>query len=184
MTLTEKVAYIRGLAEGLELDEDKKEVKVLNAILDLLDDLTGSVSDLEDVVDDMEGQLDEVDEDLGAVEKLVYGIDEDEEEELAHHHGCGCGCEDDEEDDETYYEVTCPNCHETICLTEDLVLELEGDIARYQDAPVPAILLIPGGKGLLGVGMGALRAAAVRAVGLDILGDKQAVERGAGEWGT
>ena len=71
-----------------------------------------------------------------------------------------------------------------ICLTEDLVLELEGDIARYQDAPVPAILLIPGGKGLLGVGMGALRAAAVRAVGLDILGDKQAVERGAGEWGT
>ena len=121
MTVTEKVAYIRGLAEGLELDEDKKEVKVLNAILDLLDDLTGSVSDLEDVVDDMEGQLDEVDEDLGAVEKLVYGIDEDEEEELAHHHGCGCGCEDDEEDDETYYEVTCPNCHETICLTEDLV---------------------------------------------------------------
>lgn len=71
-----------------------------------------------------------------------------------------------------------------ICLTEDLALELEGDIARYQDAPVPAILLIPGGRGPLGVGMGALRAAAVRAVGLDILGGKQAAERGEGEWGT
>ena len=34
MTNTEKVAYIRGLAEGLELDDSKKEVKVLNAIID------------------------------------------------------------------------------------------------------------------------------------------------------
>ena len=48
MTNTEKVAYIRGLAEGLELDDSKKEVKVLNAIIDLLDDLAMSLADLED----------------------------------------------------------------------------------------------------------------------------------------
>ena len=46
MTNTEKVAYIRGLAEGLELDDSKKEVKVLNAIIDLLDDLAMSLADL------------------------------------------------------------------------------------------------------------------------------------------
>lgn len=114
MTVTEKVAYIRGLAEGLELDESKKEVKVLNAIIDVLEDISASVADVEDVVSDMEGQLDEVDEDLGTLEHAVYDYDEDDEDG----HTCTCGCEDD--GGEAYYEVTCPNCHETICLSEDI----------------------------------------------------------------
>ena len=53
MTNTEKVAYIRGLAEGLELDDNKKEVKVLNAIIELLDDMAMSLADLEDGYNDM-----------------------------------------------------------------------------------------------------------------------------------
>ena len=105
MTNTEKVAYIRGLAEGLELDDSKKEVKVLNAIIDLLDDLAMSLADLEDGYSDMADQLDAVDEDLGSLEDDFYGDDED--------------AEDDE--DTCYYEVTCPNCHETICLSEDII---------------------------------------------------------------
>ena len=40
MNLTEKIAYIRGLCEGLKLDEEKPEVKVINAIIDLLDDMS------------------------------------------------------------------------------------------------------------------------------------------------
>ncbi|HHV32268.1 CD1247 N-terminal domain-containing protein [Caproiciproducens sp. LBM24188] len=108
MTNTEKVAYIRGLAEGLELDTDKKEVKVLNAIIDLLDDLALSVSDLEDNLNDLEDQVDEVDADLGSLEEDYYGEDDDEDE-------------DEDEDDSDYYEVTCPNCHETICLSEDII---------------------------------------------------------------
>ena len=102
MTNTEKVAYIRGLAEGLELDDSKKEVKVLNAIIDLLDDLAMSLADLEDGYSDMADQLDAVDEDLGSLEDDFYGDDEDDE-------------------DTCYYEVTCPNCHETICLSEDII---------------------------------------------------------------
>ena len=105
MTNTEKVAYIRGLAEGLELDDSKKEVKVLNAIIDLLDDLAMSLADLEDGYSDMADQLDAVDEDLGSREDDFYGDDED----------------DEDDEDTCYYEVTCPNCHETICLSEDII---------------------------------------------------------------
>ena len=105
MTNTEKVAYIRGLAEGLELDDSKKEVKVLNAIIDLLDDLAMSLADLEDGYSDMADQLDAVDEDLGSLEDDFYGDDED----------------DEDDGDTCYYEVTCPNCHETICLSEDII---------------------------------------------------------------
>lgn len=112
MTNTERVSYIRGLAEGLELDENKKEVKVINAIIDLLDDMALSMSDLKDNVDDMADQLDAVDEDLGSVEDDLYGSGDDSDEDD----------EDDEEDEDgCYYEVTCPKCNEKVCLPEEVI---------------------------------------------------------------
>ena len=104
MTLTEKTAYIKGLVEGLELNADEKEVKVINAIIGLLDDMALTVSDLEESMNDMGNQLDEVDEDLYYLEQDFYDEDEDDGE------------------DEEYYEVTCPTCNETICVSEDILL--------------------------------------------------------------
>ena len=52
MNLTEKISYIRGLCDGLELDESKPEVKVINAIVDLLDDMAFEVSDMEELMKD------------------------------------------------------------------------------------------------------------------------------------
>lgn len=103
MTNLERVAYIRGLAEGLELDADKKEVKVIQAMITLLEDMALSISDVEHAYHDMADQLDAVDEDLGALEDEFYGDSDDEDEE------------------ECYYEVTCPSCNETICLSEDVI---------------------------------------------------------------
>ena len=103
MTLTEKTAYIKGLVEGLELNADEKEVKVINAIIGLLDDMALTVSDLEESMNDMGNQLDEVDEDLYYLEQDFYDEDEDDGE------------------DEEYYEVTCPTCNETICVSEDIL---------------------------------------------------------------
>ena len=56
-----------------------------------------------------------------------------------------------------------------IYLTEGLAAELERDIARYQDVPIPAIILIPGGNGPLGIGAEKIEEAVGRAVGADIL---------------
>ncbi|HIR03107.1 MAG TPA: hypothetical protein IAD34_03460 [Candidatus Scatovicinus merdipullorum] len=110
MTLTEKISYIKGLAEGLKLDENKDEVKVIKAILELLEDMALSVTDLETCVDDVCDQLDAVDEDLADLEEDYY-----EESD------CSCGgCDTD--DDDQFYEVTCPTCGEEICLQEDVLL--------------------------------------------------------------
>ncbi|WP_416200996.1 MAG: HPt domain-containing protein [Thermocaproicibacter melissae] len=106
MKTTERVSYVRGLAEGLELDTDKKEVKVINAIIDLLDDMAFSLSEMEGNLNDVIDQVDAIDEDLGSLEDDFY--DEGEEE-------------DSDEEDGCFYEVTCPNCNETVCLSEDLV---------------------------------------------------------------
>lgn len=101
MNITEKVAYIKGLLEGLKLDDSKPEVKVINAIVDLLNDVTLEVSDIEEGLDEFVEQLDEVDEDLGALEEDFYGFDD--------------------EDDDFFYEVTCPTCGETVCLSESML---------------------------------------------------------------
>lgn len=120
MKNTERVSYIRGLAEGLELDENKKEVKVINAIIDLLDDMALSMSEMEDNMNDMADQLDAVDEDLGSLEDDFYDDGEDSvDEEDSVEDDDEVGEEDDES--EGYYEVTCPSCHETVCLSEDVV---------------------------------------------------------------
>ena len=119
MTLTEKFAYIGGLDEGLKIDESKDEVKVLNAIMELLEDMTVAVADLEDLYDEMSEQVDEIDEDLANLEDDYYEDDCD---------CCDCDCDCDDFcdcDDTVYYEVTCGKCGETICLDEDLLLEGE-----------------------------------------------------------
>ena len=112
MTLTEKVAYLKGLAEGLALDESKPETKVINAMIDILDDLALSVADMEDGLDLISEQLDAVDEDLDELEGFVYEDLDD------------CCCDDCcDEDEEEYYDVECPSCGEVICVDRDILEE-------------------------------------------------------------
>ena len=113
MTITEKVAYLKGLAEGLAIDESKPEAKLIGAIIDVLDDIALTVSDLEDGLDIFSEQLDAVDEDLDELESFVY-------EELD-----DCCCDDccDDEDEEEYYDVECPSCGEVICVDGDILEE-------------------------------------------------------------
>ena len=108
MTLTEKAAYLKGLAEGTALDADKPETKLINAMLDLIGDLTQAIAKLEETTDSLHDYIEEIDEDLGEVEEFIMDeFSEDEDDE-----------EDDDEDDEDYYEITCPSCGEVICFDE------------------------------------------------------------------
>lgn len=107
MTLSEKVSYIKGLAEGLDL-EDTKEAKLLKAIIDVLEEVSDNLTDVEDDLIDLCDQVDEIDEDLATIEDIVYDDEEDE---------------DYEDEDEEFYEVTCPTCNETICLDEETLLD-------------------------------------------------------------
>lgn len=124
-TLTEKVAYLKGLMEGLNRDD-----KVIALMADILSDMANEIEDLQCDVEELSEVVDTIDEDLGEVEKDFYEIDEDE---------CDCGCghshcdeydydedDDDDEDifdDEDLYEVTCPTCSDTICLNEAMIEE-------------------------------------------------------------
>ena len=127
MTITEKVAYLKGLAEGLELDPSDKVVKLLNAVIDTLDDIAFEVSDTQEVIGELGEQIDMIDEDLDALEEIVYEeFDEDDDDDC----DCDCDCDDcDDCDccDGDLYEVVCPSCGDSIYLDEEMVEEGEID---------------------------------------------------------
>ena len=118
MDICEKIAYIKGLAEGLALDADSKEGKIIYAIVDLLGDITEEICNIEDACDDISEQLDEVDEDLASIEDIIYG---DDDCDCCDDDDCDCGCCEDDE----LYEVECPSCNDIIYLDAEM-LEDEG----------------------------------------------------------
>ena len=135
MSLTEKSAYIKGLAEGLELDQSTKEGKVIAALLDLVDELSHEVADIEEDIAEIDEDLDylndyieEIDEDLADVEDfldeeideddLYDDDDEDEDDDDFYCDGVCEGC--DGCDDEEFFEIVCPSCGETVCFDQEL----------------------------------------------------------------
>ena len=113
MEITEKVAYLKGLAEGLGLDAETKEGKILLAMIDVLDDIALEIEDLKDAQDELADGLDAVSDDLEDVEDVLFGEDDyddyDEDED------------EDDEESEDCYATTCPNCEETIYFDESIL---------------------------------------------------------------
>ena len=104
MEISEKVAYLKGLAEGLALDTETKEGKLFAAIIDVLDEMSIRFEDIDDNLVDLEDGLDAVSDDLSEVEEALYEMDDDDEEL---------------DDDAEYFETTCPVCQEEIVFDED-----------------------------------------------------------------
>ncbi|MBQ0038651.1 MAG: hypothetical protein KBS74_08295 [Clostridiales bacterium] len=112
MEISEKVAYLKGLAEGLQLDTGTKEGKLIAAIIDVLDDMAEKFADVEDELCDVEDGLDAVSDDLSDVEETLYDALEDEDDE-------------DDEDDDEYFVTTCPACEEEVIFDETVLADGE-----------------------------------------------------------
>ena len=121
MDIREKCAYLKGLAEGLKLDSTKDEVKLMYAIIDLLDDLTEAVDEMDDDMETLNDYIEEIDEDLGTVEEIVFEdldlddcdcCDCDDDDDC----DCGCCCGDDDD----FRMLMCPHCDEEIFFDDSI----------------------------------------------------------------
>ena len=109
MEISQKVAYRKGLAEGLALDTETKEGKLIAAIIDVLDEMSIRFEDIDDNLVDLEDGLDAVSDDLSDVEETLYfALDDDEDDD-----------EDDEE--EECFVTTCPECEEEVYFDETVL---------------------------------------------------------------
>ena len=95
MTISEKAAYLKGLMDGLQLDTEKAEGKMISAIVDLLGDVTKRLADVEQTTLDICDELDEIEEDLDAIEDYILDEDDDDEDFFD---------EDEDEDEEDYFD--------------------------------------------------------------------------------
>lgn len=121
MTTSEKVAYLKGLAEGLGIDKETKEGRVLGAIMDILEDMAHDIEDLEENAWELGEAIDQVSDDLADIEDIVYDVDDDDDDDEDDEDCCGCCCDGDEDEEPTFYEVTCPACENTITIDEDVL---------------------------------------------------------------
>ena len=141
MTISEKAAYLKGLMDGLELDTEKAEGKMIASIVELLGDVTKRLTDIEETTIAISDELDEIEEDLDAIEDYILdeedeydddyeddfddedydddydeeGFDFGDEDSIIYEVKCACG-EIINFDEETLEEgsMTCPNCGELL----------------------------------------------------------------------
>ncbi len=98
--LKQQVAYLQGLAEGLAINKETKEGRIITEIIDVLEGIALAVEDLRVQQSDMETYLESIDDDLNDLEEDFY---------------------DDEEDDTDYVEVKCPRCQDIVCFDADIL---------------------------------------------------------------
>ena len=126
MTISEKSAYLKGLMDGLKLNTESDEGKMIAAIVDLLGDVTKRVTDIEETTIAISDELDEIEEDLDAIEDYILDDEDDfdDDDELDWDDEDELDEEDPEEgfefgdEDSTIYEVECA-CGEIIDFDEE-----------------------------------------------------------------
>lgn len=143
MKLTEKIAYMKGLFDGMELDTTTKEGKAIAQMAEVMEEMAVYIDDLQSQLDEVTELCDILDEDLGSVEEDLYcDDDEDDEDDDEDENGWGWNDDDDdddfdlgnvidpddidylgEEDEEAQYEVQCPTCGDTIIIDETILEE-------------------------------------------------------------
>lgn len=122
MTITEKVAYIQGLFDGLKLDAEKSgEARVLSEVLDVLREIGQQLEGMDTAMDQFDEELDALGDTVADLEEAVFD-DEGEDDGLD-----GLEEEDGEED---FFQIPCPTCG------EDLVVDDEALAAGVVDCPV------------------------------------------------
>lgn len=113
-TIREQISYLRGLEEGLRIDESSNEGKILKKIIEILDNMAEEIEELQADYDELYEYVESLDEDLSELESDYYDLKEDE----------------DVEERESVFSVECPDCHEIVYVDEEL-LEGKGDMEIY-----------------------------------------------------
>ncbi len=110
MTISEKVAYLKGLAEGLNLDTEKsKEGKLISVMIGIMEELAMSVEDLEENALNLGEEIDVLSDDLADVEEVVFDEDDDDMEDY----------------DDDWFEVECPTCGADIVVDDEALADGE-----------------------------------------------------------
>ena len=108
----EKVAYLKGLAEGLGVTAETEKGKLMLAMIDTLEAFAEQAEETDEALHELREVVDELDSDVGDLEEVLLSEAEDDEEDDE---------EEDEDDDEEegLIEYECPHCGTVIFFDEE-----------------------------------------------------------------
>ena len=152
MELNKKAAYLQGLVDGLGIDDTTKEGKIIKAMSALLGEMAEVIESVDEDLSRAYDQINDLSDELEDLEADLYEEEDDEDDSDTEDEDAE---DDDANDDdiasEPFYEVACPNCGETVYVSEDdldageancahcgvtFEVALEGDEDEAKDAPV------------------------------------------------
>ncbi len=134
MTLNERAAYIKGAIDGMKLNCETNEGKIISLLSELVSDMAAKITELQECNEILNEYIEEIDEDLGELEEYVWDCEDDC---CCDDECCGCECLDDDGecicdgdcdecdcdcDDEDYdfFETVCPSCNEKVYLDDSI----------------------------------------------------------------
>lgn len=101
--LSDRVAYLKGLAEGMEIVEENKLGKLLYAVIETLGDVADAIQQLADDHEELDEYVESIDDDLAEIEEALFDDEDHEEEDY-----------EDDDDDDDLIECECPHCKNTV----------------------------------------------------------------------
>lgn len=116
--LSDRVSYLKGLAEGMEIGEDSKMGKLVLAIIETLQETAASIEQLKMEHEELDEYVESIDDDLAEIEEALFDDDDLYDED-----------EDDDEDDDLI-ECECPHCGNTIYFDAETF-----DLSEDHDCP-------------------------------------------------
>ena len=127
MELNKKAAYLQGLVDGLGIDDTTKEGKIIKAMSALLGEMAETIESVDEDLSRAYDQINDLSDELEDLEADLYEDEDDEDDEDDDEDDSDAEEETDEDDDandddiasEPFYEVACPNCGETVYVSED-----------------------------------------------------------------
>lgn len=108
-SIISKVSYLSGLVDGLEIDKNTKEGKVLVEVINILKDMAEEITDISEAQKDMQDYIDAMDEDLTNLQDNIY----DNDYELYQDEG------------NNFIELECPNCSDAVYVDKDILDQRE-----------------------------------------------------------
>lgn len=115
--ISEKVAYLDGLADGLGIEDDKHG-KLLRGIIDALSAIAEELEEHDESMEDLSCCIDDLYDEIDMLDEYTFGG------------------EDDEMEEDDFLEVVCPSCGETIYFDEDMIDSEDGLICPGCNEPV------------------------------------------------
>lgn len=117
--IAEKVSYLQGLSEGLNISEGSPQGKIISGMLGVLEEIANSMINLQYEFEEFKEYVESIDDDLFDLEESILDEDDLENIEIK---CANCGeqlyFESEILEDDDVIEIICPNCNEVVFVND------------------------------------------------------------------